>query len=263
MHHRTGRALGERIGDEGVAIAGLALQRDEQIARLQGARVDRHAGGGERRAIAPPVASSRSLRGPQRGHARRCLAPARRRTTSTSSNGITVVADRLSLLVALARHRQHVAGAETVQRLGDRARPVADLAAAGAGGQHGGADRGRVLAARIVVGDDGDIGKARRGGAHQRALAAIAIAAGAEHHVQPARRVRAQRGQQPLQRVGGMRVIDIDRGAVRQARRQFQPAAHAAQRGQPIQRIALAERDRPVPRRSGHCRPGTGPAAAA
>ena len=96
---------------------------------------------------------------------------------------------------------------------------VADLARARAAGQDRGADRGRVLAARIVVGDDRHVGQPRRGRAHQRALAAVAVAAGAEHHVQPAGGVRAQRGQQPLQRVRRVGVIDIDRGAVRPAAR--------------------------------------------
>ena len=47
--------------------------------------------------------------------------------------------------------------------------------------------------ARIVVGHDHDVGVARSGRAHQRALAAVAVAAGAEHHVQPPGGVRAQR----------------------------------------------------------------------
>ena len=64
--------------------------------------------------------------------------------------------------MALARHRQHVAGSEPVQRLGDGTRPIADLASAGTRGKHGSADRDRVFAARVVIGDNGNIGKRYR-----------------------------------------------------------------------------------------------------
>ena len=38
---RRGRALGERVADEVMAVAGVALDGEEQVARLEGARVDR------------------------------------------------------------------------------------------------------------------------------------------------------------------------------------------------------------------------------
>ena len=77
--------------------------------------------------------------------------------------------------------------------------------------------------------------------AHQRALAAVAVAAGAEHHDQPSVRVRAQRGEQPGQRVRRVRVVDIGRGAVGQPRGQLQPPAHAAQRRQAGERVVLPQ----------------------
>ena len=43
--------------------------------------------------------------------------------------------------------------------------------------------------------------------AHQRALAAVAVAARAEHHVQPAPRDLARRAQHVLERVGRVRVV--------------------------------------------------------
>ena len=243
-----------------VAVAGLALQRDEQIARLERARVDRHAGGGERRRPScrrwPPAGRARST-------ARSCAAPTSRRTTLTSSNGMHRVADRLALLVALARHRQHVAGPSpfSASAIARSRSPISR--AAGAGGQHRGADRGRVLAARIVVGDDGHVGEARGGGAHQRPLAAVAVAAGAEHHVQPARGMRAQRGQQPLQRVRA-----CGRSRRRPRRRSAAappvPAGRARRAARPADPARRARRARwPAPRPPGRCRPGTGPAAAA
>ena len=55
--------------------------------------------------------------------------------------------------------------------------------------------------------------------------------------------MRAKGGEQASERVGRMGIVNIDRGPVRQARGQFQPAAHAPQADQVIQRIALPERD--------------------
>ena len=69
MHHRAGRALGQRVGDEVVTVAGFTAQRDEQIARLQRARVDRDAGGGERRRHRSAGRLEQVVGGPQRGHA--------------------------------------------------------------------------------------------------------------------------------------------------------------------------------------------------
>ena len=46
-------------------------------------------------------------------------------------------------------------------------------------------DRRRILGARVVGGDDRQVGVARRDLAHERPLAAIAIAAAAEHDDQP------------------------------------------------------------------------------
>ena len=50
---------------------------------------------------------------------------------------------------------------------------------------------GRVLAARIVVGDDDDVGQPRRDAAHFRPLALVAVAAGAEDGDQPPFDVRS------------------------------------------------------------------------
>ena len=52
---------------------------------------------------------------------------------------------------------------------------------------------GRILRARVVVGDDQQVGAARGDLAHQRPLAAVAVAAAAEHDDQPAAGQRAQR----------------------------------------------------------------------
>ena len=106
------------------------------------------------------------------------------------------------------------------------------------------------------------VGQARAGGAHQRPLAGVAVAAGAEQHVQPrARRdVRAKRGEQPLQRVRRVGVVDIDGGAVRQPRRQLHPPAHAGQARQQRESALRRHpaRDGQRQRRAARCRPGSG-----
>ena len=80
--------------------------------------------------------------------------------TVTSSNGSTVAADDLPLLMALAGNHQNIPSGQTVQRGFDRLCPVADFQRAGTGCQDGGADGGRIFAAGIVVGYDDDVGKA-------------------------------------------------------------------------------------------------------
>ncbi len=79
-------------------------------------------------------------------------------------------------------------------------------------GDDGRRDRGRILAARIVAGDDDAIGASARDAPHFRPLAGIAVAAAAEHADQlTARRDRGtQRGEHLFQRVGRMRVVDDD-----------------------------------------------------
>ena len=78
----------------------------------------------------------------------------------------------------------------------------------------------RVFAARVVAGDDHLVGERARDAAHQRALAAVAVAAAAEHAHELAVRVPrgrcsrrhelAQRAQHLLERVGRVRVVDDD-----------------------------------------------------
>ncbi len=130
--------------------------------------------------------------------------------------------DDLALLVALARHHQHIALAQHLAGGADGLAAIADLPGAGGGGQDGGADRGGLLAPGIVVGDDGDVGQLGRRLAHQGPLAAVAVAAGAEDHDQLAAGVRAQSFQHCLQAVGGVGVVDIGLAPM-------QPRTHALQ----------------------------------
>ena len=104
-------------------------------------------------------------------------------------------------------------------------RRPADLARAGRAGQDVAPDRGRILAARIVVGDDDQVGQPRRHRAHLGALADVAVAAGAEHDDQPVARMRPQRLDRRLDRIGRMGIIDIDRRAGAGDHRALEPAA--------------------------------------
>ena len=95
----------------------------------------------------------------------------------------------------------------------DRRAPVPDFdhlgvgAGFGCAGEDFATDRGGILAARVVVGDDDQVGQFRGDAAHLRALAGIAITTGAEHHGQSA--VRApQRAQHLVQRARLVRVVD-------------------------------------------------------
>ena len=142
-------------------------------------------------------------------------------------------ADDLALLVALAGDQHNILATGHPQRGGDGLPPVADFMHGGAARahprQHGGADGGGVFTARIVVGDDGDVGLACGDAAHFRALAGIAVAAGAEYHDQPAANMRTQRCYRGGQRIGRVGVIDIDGRARAGERRPLQPPAYRLQ----------------------------------
>ena len=107
-------------------------------------------------------------------------------------------------------------GARLGHRRGDRlAAAAAPRARRGAPCQDVAPDRGRVLAPRIVVGDDDEVGEPGRDRAHLGPLADVAVAAGAEDDDQPVPGVRPKRLDRRLDRVGRMGVIDIDRRARR------------------------------------------------
>ncbi len=147
-------------------------------------------------------------------------------------------ADDLVVLVALARDQQHVAGPRRGGRQANRRAPVDLRVVAARGPSELGHrqlrrvraadtvedhvdDRRRILRARVVRRDDRQVGVARRDLAHDRALAAIAIAAAAEHHDQALVHHRAHRRDGALQPVGRVRVVDH--------------AQHAAIVGDPLQ----------------------------
>ena len=130
----------------------------------------------------------------------------RRRSQRGPQHGAVVermhdAGDLLTGLVALARDEHGVAGAgrrppRRWPRRGRRPRAPRPRCAAGtasAPASMARADRGRILRARVVVGDDQHVGAARGHLAHHRPLAAVAVAAAAEHDDQPAGGERPQR----------------------------------------------------------------------
>ena len=92
------------------------------------------------------------------------------------------ISNDLARLVALARDQQHIALLQMIDRRPNGFGAIADLLRTGTGGENSGADRRRIFAARIVVGDDDAVRVLRGDLAHQRTLAGIAVATGAEHH---------------------------------------------------------------------------------
>ena len=211
--------LGQRVGDEVVAVAALAAQRDEQVARRQvrvsidtpvaSKRTEQRAAGRLDQLVAMTTAAgscdcSAAGQAANDRRRRRTAAPCRR--SSGPARG--------PCRPPPARRR----GARSFSAGAIARGPVADLhARPGSAASDGGADRGRVLAARIVVGDD----HARRPAARRRApisgrLPRSRSPPAPNTTMQPARGVRTQRRQQPLQRVRRVGVVDIGGGAVRQ-----------------------------------------------
>src|ERR1043166_7417206 len=143
-------------------------------------------------------------------------------------------ADDLPGLVTLAGDQQHIARLKRGHRAADRLTPIADLAnvrRAGGAVHDGGADRGGIFAARIVVGNDDAIGALGGNGAHQRTLALVAIAAGAEYDNELTFDIGPQRLDGLLQSVGLVSVVDKHRRAVAITHK-IEPPLGALQRSQ-------------------------------
>ena len=123
--------------------------------------------------------------------------------------------DYLALLVTLAGDDEDIAFGQQAGGMGDGFAAVGDLDRSRRGGENGGADGGRVFGARIVISDNGDIREASGDLAHLRPLAAIAVAAAAEHHHQLAAGMGPQGLQHGLESAGLVGVIDVDGRTVR------------------------------------------------
>ena len=116
---------------------------------------------------------------------------------------------------------------------------------------HAGLDLGddapRVLGARVVGGEDDEVAAPCGGLAHERPLAAVAVAAAAEDGDQAARRERPEDVERARERVGRVGVVD-DHGEAR-ARRSARAGRAAAPRRRGRRRSPPARRRAPTPSR--------------
>ncbi|UWN48962.1 hypothetical protein ASALC70_01153 [Alcanivorax sp. ALC70] len=163
--------------------------------------------------------------------------------------GLALAAHFLVILVALAGHQHHVARPGAGHRPLHR-RPAVQLhghrGRVGGAVQHGVDDRLRILAPGVVAGQDQPVGAGFRGGRHQRAFAAVPVAAATDHAMQAAGEMLAHRRQGLLQPVRGVRVINDHRGLARLAHR-LHAARHrrdgVERRAQPFRCHAQAVQD--------------------
>src|SRR4051812_2846601 len=115
----------------------------------------------------------------------------------------------LALLVALAGDDDDVARLRDAHGALDRGAAVElDVDARAAALEDLGDDRARVLVARVVRGDDHDVGVVARDCAHERPLRAVAVAAGAEDDDHAAGGERARGAQHVVERVRRVGVVD-------------------------------------------------------
>ena len=128
-HHREGGAGRERRRHEFVAVAVVALDREERLAGGNGAGVDRDAGNGLRqRARAGGAHRLRHRLDASRAADRSCHLPLERgRDRFVVAERQHLFADDLAGFMALAGDQQHVAAAQLRNRALDRRAPVTDL----------------------------------------------------------------------------------------------------------------------------------------
>ena len=213
-HGEAGAGL-ERGVDEVMAVAVVALDGKEGIARASGCgcrwrRLAHRAGSAPD--FSARMAAGHVVDGPERAHATFSFKAAATASWSENCKILSPTIWPVSWPLPAISSTSPAFNSAMAVRIASRA--VADLDGARRCGQDRGADRGRLLAARIVVGDDDAVGILVRDAAHDRPFARVAVAAGAEHHDQLAARIRAQRFERFLQRIRLVRIVDKDRRAV-------------------------------------------------
>ena len=165
-------------------VANARVERDEQLAGADLARVRPHRGDDARRPPSSRPSSSAAISSQrERDHD----APSKRlaRDLAVVERGDDA-ADVLPLLVPLPGDHDDVPVAGQRHRAGDRAAPIGvDLDVEPGALEDVLDDRERLLRARVVGGDDRDVRELGCDLAHQRPLPAIAVAAGAEDDDHP------------------------------------------------------------------------------
>ena len=177
--------------------------------------------------------------------------------TVTSSKGSTLSPTIWPCSWPLPARRMMSSGPASATAAAIASRRPRHLAGARRASQDVAPDRRRILAPRIVVGDDDEVGQPGRDRAHLGPLADVAVAAGAEDDDQPAPGVGPERLDRRLDRVGRMGIVDIDRSSGPGDHRPLQPAAnplHPRQAGESPREVA-AGGERPARPRSGRWRP--------
>ena len=139
----------------------------------------------------------------------------------TSAAAVAVVANVISL-------------AQGFDRGADRFRPIANLYGSRCGCHDGRADRRRIFASRIVVGNIDGVGQTRCDLAHDRTLRPVAITAAAKHNMQTSPGVGAQRAKRIFQRIRFVGIIDEDRCAGTGPACEFEAASGSFQRPQRV-----------------------------
>src|SRR6266508_3292471 len=140
-------------------------------------------------------------------------------------------ADDLVGLMTLAGDDDHVAGAGPAERALDGGLPVRKCLmpvhhrATRDARQDVGDDRLGRLAPRVVRGDPDAVAEARGDGAHERALAAVPVAAAAEDHREPPAggTELLRRLERPLEGIGGVRVVHDDEEGLSPSMRSKRP----------------------------------------
>ena len=201
---RRGSA-GERVRDEVVAAA----DGDEEVALLDPPRVDLHAGDLARPRAGGEPAERLDQVELERDHRRAAFLRARSRATSRSSNGTFPVASSCSgsaprpAITTMSPGPASSSASSIAARRSSSMLELAERACRDLGG-----DRLGRLRARVVGGQDRPVGELGDDAAHQRPLAAVAVAAGAEDDDEPPVAEAARGADHVLERVGRVRVVD-------------------------------------------------------
>ena len=139
--------------------------------------------------------------------------------------------------MALASNQQDIAGANAGQRCGNGFVATGDFNGCRTGGDDGGTDAGRILGARVIVGDKHLISTGAGDMPHFGTFSGIAVATAAEQNDKFSGGGRSQRRQRRRQCIRRMRVIDNNLCLFRVAMHHLHASRHRCEIGQRPQRV--------------------------